>query len=181
MKLKKRTKFALLFLLGSLVGNAQEGRTQLVHVSGCQSAGIRYGKGTKNKYDVGLTYAYVFNQKMSLLVELDHEEAEFGHSEFTNYLLLSPGVEYNLWNPAKWVYWHASGGASVGYDQWEAPIVDDETAGFVYGANVGTGFEFLPWSCLSVVVKAQQFLLFGNDDQYLKPNFSVGLRYNFHL
>lgn len=175
-----RFKFLLVFVLICFCG-AQAQNGALVHVKGCQSIGVRYGMGTKNKYDVGLTYTYVFNQKSSLLVEIDHEEATFDQSDFVNDILVSPGIEYNLWNPAKWIYWHMDGGLSLGCDTWSCDIVNENTSGFVYGANLGTGIEILPWSFLSLNLKAQQFLLFGNNDQYLKPNFSIGLRYNFHF
>lgn len=167
-------------LLACSAAYAEHGEMELVHVKGCQSVGLRYGHGTKNKMDLGLTYMYVFNPKTQLVVELDHERATFGHSDFVNYALLSPGVEFNLKNPCKWFYWNWGVGASVGYDKWAAPIVDDERGGMVFGANVGTGVEFLPWTSVGFTVKAQQFFLFGNDYTYLKPNFSAGVRYNFH-
>jgi len=188
LRIKMRTKIILVFAFfcfcDCFCGFSQAQKAQkstLVHVKGCQSLGIHGGVGTKNKYDVGLTYNYVFDKKISLLVELDHEEATFGYSDFVNVLLLSPGIEYNIWNPAKWLYWHIDGGASIGYDKWTADIVNDEVKGFVYGANVGTGFEFLPCSNFSINLKTQQFLLFGNDDNYLKPNFTLGFKYNFHF
>ena len=78
----------------------------LSHVKGCQSVGIRAGHGTKNIIDFGLTYAYCFNTRMSLLVELDHERASFGHTDFKNVILVSPGFEHNLINSTKWFYWH---------------------------------------------------------------------------
>ncbi|HQJ89032.1 MAG TPA: conjugal transfer protein TraO [Paludibacteraceae bacterium] len=178
---KMRINLLLVFVLLFCFCGTQAQKVELVHVKGCQSIGVRYGMGTKNKYDVGLTYTYVFNQSTSFLVEIDHEEASFGYSDFVNDILVSPGIEYNVWNPTKWLYWHVDGGASLGYDSWSCDLVNDKTSGFVYGANVGTGLEFIPWAFLSFNLKAQQFLLFGNDDQYLKPNFSLGIKYNFHF
>ena len=152
----------------------------LSHVTGCQSVGARVGHGTKNKIDFGLTYAYCFNTRMSLLVELDHETAQFGNTKFTNYILVSPGIEHNLLNPAKCFYWHWGIGPAVGYDRWYSDYVNEEKRCFCYGAQLGTGVEFIPKNKISFVLKAQQYVLFGSGDNYLKPNFSFAVRFNFH-
>ena len=153
---------------------------ELTHVKGVHAVGVRGGIGTKSDYDVGLTYSYYFNSKTALLLEADYERAKFGMSDFSGVVLVSPGVVYSVWNPAVWFYMNLSVGASVGYDNWRCDIVDEEVSGMVYGANVGYSLEFFPSSRISCLIKAQQYLLFGNDDQYLKPLFSVGVRYNFH-
>lgn len=153
---------------------------ELTHVKGVHAVGVRGGIGTKSDYDVGVTYSYYFNSKTALLLEADYERAKFGMSDFSGVVLVSPGVVYSVWNPAVWFYMNLSVGASVGYDNWRCDIVDEEVSGLVYGANVGYSLEFFPSSRISCLLKAQQYLLFGNDDQYLKPLFSVGVRYNFH-
>lgn len=153
---------------------------ELTHVKGVHAVGVRGGIGTKSDYDVGLTYSYYFNSKTALLLEADYERAKFGTSDFSGVVLVSPGVVYSVWNPAVWFYMNLSVGASVGYDNWRCDIVDEEVSGMVYGANVGYSLEFFPSSRISCLIKAQQYMLFGNDDQYLKPLFSVGVRYNFH-
>lgn len=153
---------------------------ELTHVKGVHAVGVRGGIGTKSDYDVGLTYSYYFNSKTALLLEADYERAKFGMSDFSGVVLVSPGVVYSVWNPAVWFYMNLSVGASVGYDNWRCDIVDEEVSGMVYGANVGYSLEFFPSSRISCLIKAQQYMLFGNDDQYLKPLFSVGVRYNFH-
>lgn len=153
---------------------------ELTHVKGVHAVGVRGGIGTKSDYDVGVTYSYYFNSKTALLLEADYERAKFGMSDFSGVVLVSPGVVYSVWNPAVWFYMNLSVGASVGYDNWRCDIVDEEVSGMVYGANVGYSLEFFPSSRISCLIKAQQYLLFGNDDQYLKPLFSVGVRYNFH-
>lgn len=153
---------------------------ELTHVKGVHAVGVRGGIGTKSDYDVGVTYSYYFNSKTALLLEADYERAKFGTSDFSGVVLVSPGVVYSVWNPAVWFYMNLSVGASVGYDNWRCDIVDEEVSGMVYGANVGYSLEFFPSSRISCLIKAQQYMLFGNDDQYLKPLFSVGVRYNFH-
>ena len=153
---------------------------ELTHVKGVHAVGVRGGIGTKSDYDVGVTYSYYFNSKTALLLEADYERAKFGMSDFSGVVLVSPGVVYSVWNPAVWFYMNLSVGASVGYDNWRCDIVDEEVSGMVYGANVGYSLEFFPSSRISCLLKAQQYMLFGNDDQYLKPLFSVGVRYNFH-
>ena len=39
--------------------------------------------------------------------------------------------------------------------------------------------EAYPWHFLSVMIKARQFLLFGKGMNYLKPDFSLGIKYNW--
>ena len=152
----------------------------LSHVKGCQSVGIRAGHGTKNIIDFGLTYAYCFNTRMSLLVELDHERASFGHTDFKNVILVSPGFEHNLINSTKWFYWHWGLGAAVGYYKWYASWGNGRKECPCFGAQVGTGVEFIPWTKVSFVLKAQQYVLFSSAENYLKPNFSLAARFNFH-
>ncbi len=152
----------------------------LSHVKGCQSVGIRGGHGTKNKFDVGLTYAYCFNEWMSFLVEMDREWASIGNCDFTNLILVSPGIEHNLKNPVPWFYWHWGIGPAVGVDRWDNRIISRREQGAVFGAQVGTGVEFIPWTKFTFVIKAQQYVLFGKDHNYFKPNFSLALRFNFH-
>ena len=152
---------------------------QLNHVKGINSFGVRGGIGTKNLFAVGLTYNYHFNSKLSLNVEVDHERAKFGTSNFVGVAFLSPGVEYSVWSPLTWLYVNLSLAGSVGYDIWKNDFVDDEVKGIVGGVNAGCGLEFVPWHFLSLTLRTQQYLLFGNDDQYLKPLFTVGVKYNF--
>lgn len=158
----------------------------LSHVKGCQSIGLRAGHGTKNLYDFGMTYTFCFNNKMSLLVEIDHEkwkdtyEFELSRLEFTNVILVSPGIEHNLLNPCKWFYWHWGIGPAFGYDKWYSVTYDLDKSCFVYGAQAGTGVEFIPTTRWSIVLKAQQYALFSSAENYLKPNFSLAVRFNFH-
>lgn len=169
---------ALLFASVNLLNSAQA--QELTHVKGIHAIGLRGGIGTKNKYDIGLTYHYHFNPKIALSVEMDHEAAKFGYSDFCNIILVSPGVDYSPLNPGGWSYFTLNLAASVGYDVWTCDYVNERKAGFVFGANAGIAWEAFPCSFLSLVLKAQEFFLFGNDDQYLKPLFTLGIRYNFH-
>lgn len=157
---------------------------QLSHVRGCQSVGIRGGKGTKNLYDLGLTYAYCFNNKLSLLVEVDHERwnsKPYEFTQFMNVISVSPGIEHNILNPTKWFYWHWGIGAVVGYDKWTTVTLDNKVdKAFCYGAQAGSGVEFIPWTRCSFVLKGQQYVMFSKVRNYLKPNFSLAIRINFH-
>lgn len=179
MKTAKRTLVCLLLLAEMLPFYCLQAQ-ELTHVKGIHAIGVRGGIGTKNKYDVGLTYNYHFNSNMALCVEVDHEKAQFGHSEFTNILLLSPGVDYSPFNPWNWSYLTINLSASVGYDRWTCLEIHEKKSGIVYGANTGISWEVIPWHFLSFVIKAQEYILFGNNDQYLKPLFTLGIRYNFH-
>lgn len=172
---------ALMFCISSMAEplNQYEAVT-LSHVTGCQSVGLRAGHGTKNIIDFGLTYAYCFNTRMSFLVELDHERASFGRTDFKNIILVSPGFEHNLINSSRWFYWHWGIGPAVGYDKWYTTWGDGEEGCPCFGAQVGTGVEFIPWTKVSFVLKAQQYALFSKAENYLKPNFSLAVRFNFH-
>ncbi len=158
----------------------------LSHVKGYQSVGVRYGHGTKDMFDVGATYTYCFNNKISLLVEVDHAQWMSkdpylkGNTKHKNVIMLSPGIEHIILNPVKWFYWHWGMGAVVGYDKWTVEKIQEEYTGFCYGAQVGSGVEFMTPKYLSVVLKGQQYVLFSKINNYLKPNFSVALRFNFH-
>lgn len=158
-----------------------ENMSSLDHIKGSQSVGVRGGVGTKNKFDVGLTYTFSFNNRFSLTMELDHEEAQFGESKFSNVILVAPGVDFNVWNPTKWFYLSLSAGGALGCDVWKCDDLATKQKGFVAGPQAGVGFEFLPVSFISILAKAQQAALFGNESHYFKPNFSLGVRYNFHL
>ena len=177
--MKKRWFVSLIMLAIPYLGLFAKPQ-ELTHVKGIHAIGLRGGIGTKNKYDVGISYNYHFNPKLSLSVEMDHELAKFGHTDFCNLILFSPGVDYSPVNPGGWSYLTLNLAASVGYDRWTNDYVDEQIAGFVYGANAGIGWEAFPCSFLSIIIKAQQYFLFGNDDQYLKPLFTLGIRYNFH-
>lgn len=179
--MKKKEKLLIyLLLLAEMVFHSGLQAQGLTHVKGIHTVGIRGGIGTKNKYDFGATYHFHFNAKTALCVEADHEVATFGHSDFTNLILLSPGVDYSPANPWGWSYITLNLAASVGWDKWECAELGKEVDGIVYGANAGLSWEVFPWSFLSFQLKAQEYILFGNDDQYLKPLFTLGICYNFH-
>ncbi len=179
--MKNRTNLLvyLLLLAGSFMFSSLQAQ-DLTHVKGIHTIGLRGGIGTKNKCDFGLTYNYHFNPKIALSVEADHEMATFGHSDFTNIILVSPGVDYSPVNPWGWSYITLNLAANIGCDKWECKDLNLEKKGFVYGANAGFCWEVFPWSFLSFALKAQEYIVFGNDDQYLKPLFTLGVRYNFH-
>lgn len=187
--MKKILFFLLIVSLPSLSINAEpiNGHEYqgLNHVRGCQSVGGRYGHGTKNRYDIGLTYAYCFNNKISLLVEVDRErlwteDKDVTCTSFLNAFMISPGIEYNLIHPVKWFYWQWGVGPCIGYDIWHNNFFSYDDKCFCVGAQTGTGVEFIPVTWLSFVLKGQQYVLFSKELNYLKPNFSVAVRFNFH-
>lgn len=185
----KKLFFSLSFISVCVSGFSEEMINQyemdgLSHVKGCQSIGMRGGKGTRSVFDIGLTYAYCFNSKFSLLFEVDHEKWVSEPSRVTeqvNMFLFSPGVEHNILNPTKWFYWHWGLGAAFGYDKWTTIAFNNQVdKAFCYGAQVGTGVEFIPWTRVSFVLKGQQYALFSKVANYLKPNFTAAVRINFH-
>ncbi len=169
----KRVVLALLIALVAGVASAQ-----LVHTKGQMGLGVR-GGGAYNGWNIGLMYDYHFNNTIALLVEVDRESAKFEFSDFTNKFLIGAGANFKIWNPKTWLYMHASASGNVGYDKWECTVMDwtHETA--VYGASVGLDFEFIPWTHVSLVAKGRQWLLFGDGDSYAKPDYSLGVMFNW--
>ena len=151
---------------------------QLVHTKGQMGAGFRGGIGY-NGYNLGVMYNYQFNNDVALLVELDREKAEFDYSHFTNTLLLGTGVNIKLWNPTLWLFVHGSATGNIGYDIWNCTVLEWKHENIVYGLNGGVDFETYPWHFLSVVLKARQWVLFGDGDSYAKPDCSLGVKYNW--
>lgn len=169
----KRIVIALMFIISSVATSAQ-----LVHTKGQMGAGLRGGIGY-NGYNLGAMYNYQFNNDVAMLIELDREKAEFDYSHFTNTVLLGAGANLKLWNPALWLFMHGSVSGNVGYDIWDCKVVEWTHENIVYGANIGLDFEAYPWHFLSVVLKARQWVLFGEGDSYAKPDFSLGVKYNW--
>lgn len=169
----KRIYIVMMLFITSLSASAQ-----LQHTKGQMGAGFRGGIGY-NGYDLGLMYNYHFNNDVALLVELDREKAEFDYSDFTNTILLGTGVNVLLWNPTLWLYMHGSATANIGYDEWDCKVVDWTHENIVYGASAGIDFEAYPWHFLSVVLKARQWILFDDGSSYAKPDFSLGVKYNW--
>ncbi len=164
-----------LFTITSLF--AEHEKISLLHTQGQKAVGIRYGKGTKNKFDLGLEYERCFNPRLALLCQLDMERATFGNSEFSNQFLLGTGVEFVCFHPTTWLFIDLNLMGNLGYDKWTCDALDAEKAGIVGGANIGGYLELYPTKRIAIVLGGQEFLLFGNDTNYLKPNFYVGVRY----
>lgn len=156
---------------------AEHEKISLLHTKGQQAVGLRYGKGTKNKFDLGAEYELCFNQRSALLCQADFEKASFGNSDFTNQFLIGAGLEIMCFHPVKWMFIDIDLMGNVGYDKWECEALDAKKSGVIGGANIGTAIEFYPIEKISIVLGGQQYLLFGNGTNYLKPNFYVGIRY----
>jgi len=152
---------------------------QLIHTKGKMGLGFRGGIGTKNDYNIGMFYNLYTSEKLGLLIELDREKAEFEFSNFTNQFLAGVGLEIAVWNPRPWMYLNLSIAGNIGYDQWDCKIMDWQEKHIVGGANGGAGFEFYPWHFLSFVVKAREFLVYGKGMNYVKPDFSLGVKVNW--
>ncbi|MBR6596710.1 MAG: conjugal transfer protein TraO [Paludibacteraceae bacterium] len=152
---------------------------QLIHTKGKMGLGFRWGKGTKNDYNIGLFYNLYTSEKLGLLIELDREKAQFDYSNFTNQFLLGVGCEAVVWNPRPRFYMNLSLAGNIGYDQWDCTIMDWQEKHVVGGANGGWSIEVYPWHFLSFVFKAREFLLFGKGMNYVKPDFSLGMKVNW--
>ena len=163
--------FAITYVL------AEHEESSLLHTKGHQSLGARYGKGTKNRFDIGLEYQRCFSPRTGLLCQLDMEKASFGNSEFTNQFLLGAGLEIMCFHPTSWMFIDLNLIGNVGYDSWSCEILDAKKSGIVGGANIGGAIELYPTNKVSVIIGGQQYLLFGNGTNYLKPNFYLGIRY----
>lgn len=169
----KRIVLALLLALVGSVASAQ-----LIHSKGQMGLGVR-GGGAYNGWNVGMMYDYHFNNDVALLVELDQERAEFEFSHFTNTILLGVGASFKVWNPKTWLYMHLSASGNVGYDIWDCKVMDWTHENVVFGVSGGLDFEIIPFNHVSFVVKARQWLLFGDGDSYAKPDYSLGVKFNW--
>lgn len=173
----KKVLTILLFITFTISANAQ-----LIHTKGKMGVGVRGGIGwikSNHAYNLGLMYHYYTGNKTGILVEVDREKAEFEYSNFTNHFLVGAGFEYAVWKPCKWLYMNLNFCGNFGYDEWNCKIMDWKEKHFIGGANGGFALEAYPWHFLSVMLKARQFLLFGKEMNYLKPDFSLGLKYNW--
>lgn len=164
-----------LFAMTNVLAEHEE--ISLLHIKGQQAAGMRFGKGTKNKFDLGLEYQRCFSSKTGLICQLDMERAEFGNSEFSNQFLLGAGLEVVCFHPKTWMFIDLDIMGNVGYDKWTCEALEAEKAGIIGGANIGGVLEMYPAQKIAIILGGQQYLLFGNSTNYLKPNFFVGLRY----
>ena len=169
----KKIIISIIMLLSSMISSAQ-----LIHTQGQMGVGVRGGIGI-NGYNIGMIYNYQFNNTVALLVEVDREKAKFEYSKFTNSILFGSGVNLKIWNPTLWLFIHGSAAGNIGYDLWDCTVLDWKHENIVYGANGGIDLEAYPWHFLSFVLKARQWVLFGDGDSYAKPDFSLGIKYNW--
>ncbi|MBQ6561301.1 MAG: conjugal transfer protein TraO [Paludibacteraceae bacterium] len=152
---------------------------QLIHTKGQMGLGFRWGKAYKNDYNIGLFYNLYTSEKLGLLIELDREKAEFEFSKFTNQFLLGVGCEVAVWHPSPKFYINLDLAGNIGYDQWDCTVMDWQEKHIVGGANAGVGFELYPWHFLSFVLKAREFMIYGKGMNYLKPDYSLGVKVNW--
>lgn len=157
---------------------------QLIHTKGKMGIGFRGGVGTRTfqrwkGYNLGIFYNYYTSNQLGIIVEVDREKMEFKHSEFTNQFLLGVGCEYAVWKPTKWLYMNLNLSGNFGFDVWDCTITDWKESHFLGGLNGGFGLEAYPCHFLSFVLKARQFVLFGKGMNYLKPDFSLGVKVNW--
>ena len=152
---------------------------QLVHTKGKMGVGFRWGKGTKNDYNIGMFYNLYTSEKLGLLIEVDREKAQFDYSNFTNQFLAGVGIEIAVWKPAQWLYMNLSLAGNVGYDQWDCTVMDWQEKHIVGGANGGWSLEAYPWNFLSFVLKAREFMIYCKGMNYVKPDFSLGVKVNW--
>ncbi|MCQ2190967.1 MAG: hypothetical protein MJY63_04970 [Paludibacteraceae bacterium] len=171
-----KSVYIILLTLFCVVGCCD---AQLIHTKGQMGAGLRWGVGTRNDYNVGMFYNLYRNEKLALLVELDREKSEFWASYFTNQFLLGAGCEVAVLKPCTWFYMNLDVCGNIGFDQWECKFMDWTEKHVVGGVNGGLAFEFYPWHFLSFVIKSREFLIYGKGMNYLKPDFSVGVKVNW--
>lgn len=163
---------------------------QLVHTKGKMGAGLRGGIGTHNCYNFGLFYHYYISDKIGVYLEVDHEKSfveqhyvKEVHKEddidFTNQFMIGVGCEYVVYRPTKWLLMELSLAGNIGRDHWDSNINHWDEKHLVGGLNGGFGLEAYPWQRVSFMVKARQFVLFGKGMNYLKPDFSLGVKVNW--
>lgn len=172
--------YVILFALICAVGCCN---AQLIHTKGKMGLGFRGGVSSRvayhHGYNLGLFYNYYTSNQFSVLVEVDREKAEFEYSKFTNQFLVGVGCEYAVWKPTKWLYMNLNLCGNIGFDEWDCKVMDWKQRNVIGGANGGFALEAYPCHFLSIVAKARQFVLFGKGMNYLKPDFSLGIKVNW--
>lgn len=161
---------------------AMAGEAQLIHTKGKMGVGFRGGIGwfrSNEAWNIGLMYHYYTSNSTGIIIEIDREKARLPKSKFTNHFLIGVGFENAIWKPCKWLYMNLSLAGNFGYDEWVCNHTHWTESHCVGGANTGFGLEAYPWHFMSVTLKARQFLLFGKGMNYLKPDFSLGVKYNW--
>lgn len=153
----------------------------LLHIKDTHSVGLRAGTGWGDTFNAGLSYQYYFHQRWSVVANIDYEKGFFDKSGFWCVNLM-PGVEAALWQPARWLYLHATGNAIVSYDRWDNADMGINSQGIAVGVALGINLEFYALPQLSFTLAAQQgwkysFLDTGHS-HYFCPLFSAGIRYN---
>ncbi|MEE1064361.1 MAG: hypothetical protein UH071_11915, partial [Paludibacteraceae bacterium] len=84
-----------------------------------------------------------------------------------------------VWKPRPWLYMNLDLAGNIGYDQWDCTVVDLQEKHIVCGFNGGWSLEAYPWHFLSFVLKAREFMIYGKGMNYVKPDFSLGMKFNW--
>lgn len=180
MKKKLLTSLAALLLFLPFA-EASSSRLSLLHVKNTHTIGLSAGTGLGDTFHVGFSYQYYFHRRWSVVGFLDYERGVFEKSGFwsTNFM---PGIEAAIWQPANWLYIHATAAAIVGLDHWQNQDMALSSQGPSVGLGIGLNFEFYALPQLSFTLAARQdwkysFLSTGGTN-YFSPKFSAGIRYN---
>lgn len=178
--MQKRNLFWLLLFI--VMSFSVYGKTNLTHIQGINSIGLRAGTGFGNSWDVGLSYNYYWAKYWSFSTNIDFEKGKFEKSDFMG-LSLSTGVEAAVWQPLTWMYLHLYGHAIIGWDWWNNSDMSINSNGVTVGCDLGLNLEMYVIPELSFVLSAQENFNYGfyytGHYYYFRPLFSTGMR--FHI
>lgn len=176
----KRKILILSFLIfGMTIASAAD--LHLIHVKGIHSIGVRAGSALFNTWDLGVNYNYCFHRRWVFNTGVDYEQGYFGQSLYRG-ITLSPGFECAVWQPCSWLYFNLTSNVNLAWDEWEHKELSNVEDAFSVGGAVGLNFEAYVCQQVSILLSAQQNLMYRcetptlSGEFYCRPLFSLGVR-----
>ena len=177
--MKKKILILTLMILGISVASATDLR--LIHVQGIHSIGVRAGTALFNTWNVGVNYNYCFHRRWLFNTGIDYEQGLFGQSLYRG-ITLSPGAECAVWQPCNWLFLNLTANVNLAWDEWEYKAVSNVEDAFSVGGSVGFNLEAYVCKQISIVLAAQQNMMYRcetptlSGEFYCRPLFSLGVR-----
>jgi hypothetical protein len=171
----------ILYLIVMGVGAASAADLHLIHTQGIHSIGVRAGTALFNTWDLGVNYNYCFHRRWVFNTGVDYEQGLFKQSIYRG-LTVSPGVECAVWQPCSWLYLNLTSNVNLAWDEWEHKELVNVEDAFAIGGAVGFNLEAYVSKQISIILAAQQHLMYRfktptlEDDFYCRPLFSLGVR-----
>lgn len=154
---------------------------RLIHVKGIHSIGARVGTALFNTWNVGVNYNYCMHRRWVFNTGVDYEQGKFGQSLYRG-ITLSPGAEFVVWQPCSWLFINLTSNVNLAWDEWEHKELSSREDAFAVGGSVGFNLEAYVSQHISLLLQAQQNLMYRcetptlSGEFYCRPLFSLGVR-----